>query len=171
MLSTLQNAFVPLRTSDVTADDTAMDLSTAGERMTDITKRDVWEISENENGYEIVFLAGGADDDTFGCELWAVAQTGAEGGSIGTLEWDVTGTLGTAWADVTNADSTGYLFADDVTLSEQYSLVTTGVRDQGNNRVCRIFGDLNGKSFLYPRFYTVGGAGEAERINAWIRTY
>jgi hypothetical protein len=166
MLKTIQNAFVPMRTSDVTADDTAMDLSTSGERMTDITTRDIWEFCEGQNNYELIFLAEGADDDVFGCEMWAIDKQG-----LGFLEWDVTGTLGTAWADITLKDSTARLFADDVTIAAQYSCSTTGVRDQGNNRVCRLCGDLNGKRALYPRFYTVGGAGEAERINAWIRTY
>ncbi|HIJ71153.1 MAG TPA: hypothetical protein HPP87_07295 [Planctomycetes bacterium] len=171
MTHTQINGYVPLRSSDVTADDDALVPETLGANMlSDFTNRDCLDLDEAWNNGEIICWAEGVDNDTFGVEIWGLAK-GPYTRRIGTLMADITGTLGTAIADVSNPDNTSRLFADDMTISEQYHLTDISAHDNNDNRICKLTVDFNGLSGLCARFYNVGGAGEAERINLWMRPF
>ena len=127
MLHTMQTQYTKMRPTDVTTDDISIDGSTSGYRLTDITERDVIEYDPAANGIEIIFSAEGANGDTFGAYIWNIAQ-----GGIAERVAEITCALGTAWADMTNADSTTRLFADTVTISTEYHLKEVTVADSGN---------------------------------------
>jgi len=166
MMYTMQNIFEKMRKNDVTADDTAFDGSTSGSRYTDITQRDVYFFDPATNGVEIVFSGEGADGNVFGAELYLVTTDG----------WadkvaDITGAAGTAWADMTNADSTARLFVDTITITDEYHLKEVTVADSGNNRFAKVGLDTLGARGAYVCFHTIGGVGEIARITPWIRFF
>jgi len=163
---TIQASFEKMRSADVTADDTAIDGSTSGYRLTDITKRDIITFGPETNGIEIMFTAEGVDGDVFGAKIWNISNEG-----IALKVADITGALGTAWADITNADNTTRLFADSITIDAEYHLKEVTVADTANNRMARIGLDTLGCKGSYVEFHTVGGAGEAERITPWYRFF
>ncbi len=164
--SVMQNGYNRMRKQDVTADDAAFDGSSSGARYTDITKREVFFFDTGANVVEIMFYGEGDDGDTFGVEIWNVIK-----GGYAEYVADITGALGTAYADITNRDSTERLFADDVTISDSDHLKGVTIADQGNNRYSKItyspFGAIGG----CVRFYNVGGVGEVARIVPMIRFF
>jgi hypothetical protein len=165
------NGYIPLRNADVTADDTALTLDTAGHaKITDITRRNFLELDPAWTGGEFIVWGEGVENDTFGVELWGLA-VGPGGRKIGCLMADITGTLGTCIADVTNPDSTSCLFSDDMTISDQHHISDISSHDAGNDRICKLKTEFNGLFGLYGRFYNVGSAGETDRVNMWMRPY
>ncbi len=167
MMYTMQNRFIKMRTADVTADDTAIDGSTSGYRLTDITKRDVIEYDPACNGIEIVFSAEGADNNTFGARIWNFTNDG-----IAQKAADITGALGTAWADLTNADNTSRLWADSITIDAEFHIKEVTVADTANNRIARVGMDTVGYRGGYVEFHNVGGGGaEVNRITPWYRFF
>ena len=172
VVHTMINGFIPLRNADVTADDTALTLDTAGlNKCTDITRsRDWLELDPAWNSAEFIVWSEGVENDTFGVELWGLMKSPGSK-SIGCLLADCTGTLGTCIADVTNPDNTSRLFADDITISAQYHITDFSAHDNDDDRITRIKVEFKGLYGLYSRWYNVGGAGEAERINLWMRPY
>lgn len=163
---TMQNRFVKMRTADVTADDTAIDGSTSGYRLTDITKRDIIEFGPETNGIEIIFSAEGVNNDTFGAGLWVVSQEG-----WGEKAADLTCALGLAWADMTNVDNTSRLFADTATIDAEFHLKDVTVADTGNDRMVRIGLDTLGARGAYVEFHSIGGVGQAKRLTPWYRFF
>ncbi len=166
ILHTMRNPFCPARKLDVTVADTAFDGSTKGARYTDITRRDIYELDEACNGIEVLFAAEADDGDTFGCEILNVTRDG-----LADMVADVTGAVGTAWADMTNIDSTERLFVDDLSISAEYHLKEVTVADQGNNRFAKLGWDTIGARAIYFRFYNVGGGGQCARIRPWVRFF
>lgn len=171
MLNTIQEDYIALRSfGDVTADDTGFDGETSGQRLSNIGQadfsRDILSLGTDANAVEIIGWAEATENASFGCELWGLTWSG-----ITTLIADLTGTAGTAWADVTDVDSSARLFLDDITVSEWGHLRAIGVADGGNDRICKLAFDTLGLWGLYGRFYNVGGANECKRINLWVRPY
>jgi len=169
MLHTLQTSYEPMRSADVTADDTLIDPSgSAGNWLTDFTSRDVYELGPETNGVEIIFWAEADETDYFGCKLW--------GGAVGTPSiaefiCDMSGQAGAAIADVTNPDNTSRLFVDYIYIFDQAHIDMVGLLDssRGNNRIAKLAFDTYGYKFLYPEFYTVGDTTEVHRTNAYLR--
>lgn len=163
---TMQARFLKMRSADVTADDTAIDGSTSGYRLTDITKRDIIEYGPETNGIEIIFSAEGADNDTFGANIWNISCEG-----LALKVADLTCALGTSWADWTNTDNTSRLFADTATIDAEYHLKDVTVCDTGNNRIARIGLDTLGCRGSYVEFHSIGGVGQAKRLTPWYRFF
>lgn len=166
MQYTFQSGFCKMRTADVTADDTAFDGSTAGARYTDITRRDVIMFDPATNGIEIFFSGEATEGATFGAEIWNITVNG-----LGEKIADLTGAAGSAWADMTNKDSTERLFMDTVTISDEYHLKEVTVADSGNNRFARVGLDTLGSRGGYINFHSIGGANQVKRITPWFRFF
>lgn len=167
----MQNGFVPMRSADVTADDTLLDPTgtTTTAWLSDFTDKDVFELGPECNACEIAFVAEADDTDYFQCNLWGGARMGNQ--AIGVLLCCVTGQAGAAIGDITHADSTARLFIDTITIDSQSHSKTISAIDSGNNRMARLAFDTVGIRYLYPEFEDVGDATECDRINAYIRTF
>lgn len=166
MSHTFQSGFTKMRTEDVTVADTAFDGSNSGARYTDITKRDVVIYDPATNGIEIMFSAEAADGDTFGAEIWNITMDG-----IADKAADITGIVGTAWADITETDSTARLFIDTITIDDEFHLKEVTVADSGNNRFAKVGLDTLGSRGGYVSFHSIGGVGQAKRITPWFRFF
>lgn len=172
-------AWVPLRGDiDVTLDDTAIDGSNPGYRLTDFTvsrgpdstKGGVTDLPPGTHMVQVGFYGEIHNDATgsFGCELWV--------GNPGRTPWqkvcDVTGLAGAGWADMSVPDATNRLFYDDLSVSDTTKWlgeVTTGnLLGDGMGWVCFC---SRGYSMIFPRFYKVGDATEVTRIKALMRCY
>jgi len=113
-----------------------------------------------------VFSGEASDAATFGAEIYLITRDG----------WadkvaDITGAAGTAWADMTNADSSSRLFMDTVTISDEFHLKEVTVADSGNNRYAKVGLDTLGSMGAYVCFHSVGGANEVARITPWVRFF
>lgn len=166
MSHTIQASYSKMRTDDVTADDVAFDGSTSGARYTDITTRDVFIYDPATNGVSIFFSAEATEGATFGAEIWNITNDG-----LAEKCADITGAAGSAWADMTNADSTARLFMDTITISEEFHLKEVTVADSGNNRYAKIGMDTLGGRGGYVSFHSIGGANEVKRITPWVRFF
>ena len=166
MLQTIQASYEKMRSEDVTVDDTGFDGVTKGQRLTDITTRDVFIYDTATNGVSVMFSAEAVDGDTFGAEIWNITNNG-----IADKVADITGIIGTAVADMTNVDDTSRLFGDTVTISEEFHLKEVTVADSGNNRFAKVGWDTLGCRGGYISFHSVGGAGEAKRITPYVRFF
>ena len=154
-----------MRADDVTSDDTALDGSTSGARYTDITSRGYYEFGTEVNGAEVVFSGEADNSDSGSCELWGVTTNG-----IGELIADLSLITGTAWADMTDPDSTARLFVDSITIITENHVKDVTVADSGNNRFAKVGFDTIGYKGIYCRC-TVGDATEISRLTPWIRTF
>lgn len=164
-LHTMQTIYEKMRSADVTTDDTAFDGETSGARYTDITTRDIYEFGPEVNGAEIMFTGEATAGRSFSCEVWGVTL-----GGLGEFMCDLSGLAGTAWADLTDADSSARLFIDSLTIIEEEHVKDITVADSGNNRYAKLGFDTLGYGGAYCRF-TVGDATEVSRITPWIRTW
>jgi hypothetical protein len=155
---------------DVTADDPSIDGLTKGRRLTDFTaNRYLFELQPGAHMVQVGFHAEGPGEDataSFGCELWAAGLD-----KIPQRVCDITGLCGPAIADLSQADLTTRLFYDDLTVADttEWLDVTTGnLLSDGLAWVCF---SSRGARWLWPRFYNVGDATEADRIKALVKEY
>jgi len=106
----------------------------------------------------IIYVTDTSDNYDFGFKVWGYAgdKSPAE------LLCDVSGIIGTShYADGTSVpDSTTNLWADTMTVTTTH-IKDWSANDSGNNRICKLSGDIVGYTILYGEFYDVSGAGEA----------
>ncbi|KPL25606.1 MAG: hypothetical protein AMJ75_00410 [Phycisphaerae bacterium SM1_79] len=154
------------RIVDVTADDTAVDGTTSGYKYTEITKRDIYEFSPGVEGCVLVF-SGEADDTDYGeCRIWGVSNDG-----VGSFICDLTLKTGTAFADMTNADSSARLWVDTITVDSQAWLGDVSVVDTGGNRMASVHFKTFGLRGIFCQFSDIGDVTEISRIVPWVRSW
>ena len=166
MSHTIQNSYVKLRSADVTKADVTMDGGVAGSKLTEVTERDIFELGTDANGAVLVFSGEGVDGDTFDGFIWGVTNEG-----WGEAIAEISATLGTAIADMTNKDATERLFVDSITITAKYHVKEVTVADSGNNRYAKLGWDTLGLKGMYVCVTAVGGAGEVDRLTPWVRTF
>lgn len=155
---------------DCTADDTALDGVTAGLRLTDFTKnRVLTELQPGRHLVQVGFYAEGPGEDataSFGCELWAAGRD-----KIPQKVCDITGLCGPSIADMTNRDYTLRMFYDDLTVADATLWGDVTTRNLLSDGLGAVEFSSHGSAYLWPRFYKVGDATEAERIKALVKEY
>jgi hypothetical protein len=166
MIHTIQNSYTKLRKLDITEADVTMDGGVAGSKLTEVTDRDYVEFGTDVNGIALVFSGEAVDGDTFDAFVWGVTN---EGWAEAIAE--ISGTVGTAIADVTNADNTSRLFVDTINIKDEFHLKDVTVADSGNNRYAKLGWDTLGLKGMYICVTAVGGAGEVDRLTPWVRTF
>lgn len=166
MMNTIQNSFVKLRKDDITQADATMEPAVLVSKLTSVTERSYFEFGTDVNGVAMMFTGEGVDGDTFDGFVWGVTNDGwAEAIA------EISGTLGTAIADVTNADNTSRLFTDTIEIKQEFHLKEVTVADSGNNRFAKLGWDTLGLKGVYICVTAVGSAGEVDRLTPWVRTF
>jgi len=173
MNAKMRNCFVPLRTADVSADDTAMDTSTTGTTYWDLTKKDPYELQPTDNGIEIIFMGEGDDTDYFGCRVFGKNPFGPAQALC-----EISGHYGAAMCPndgSATVDATGYHMAETILLDASNCFrrdVTISVSDCSANRAASLnIANTVGFTHLYFEFYNVGDTTEIHNITPWGRTY
>jgi hypothetical protein len=167
MNAIMRNGFVPLRAADVSADDTAMDTSTAGTTFWDMTRKDCYELQPTDNGIEVIFLGEGDDTDYFGCRVFGKSP----GGPAQAL-CEISGHYGAAMATV---DATAYHMAETILLEASNCFrgdASISVSDCSGDRAASLnMASVWGFKHLYFEFYNVGDTTEVHNITPYGRTY
>lgn len=166
MLSTIQNSYVTLRSADITAADVTMDGGVKGSKLTEVTERDIVEFGTDVNGVILMFSGEAVDGDTFDGFVWGVTNEG-----IAEAICEISGTVGTAIADMTDVDATERLFVDTIEIKQEFHIKEVTVADSGNNRYAKLGWDTLGLKGMYVCVTAVGGAGEVDRLTPWVRTF
>lgn len=156
-LETRNIVWSPLRT-DVTADDTALDGTTAGLTFQfDDKPAAAKKVGTELNGVEILFYGTDAADETCNFKVYAYR---ANGPAI--LVCTGVAVLGTA------LHSTGTYYADTLEITDYWS--TCHVLDSGNNRIARLTFDLRGYQWVYVEI-DIPAASQVASISAEISGY
>lgn len=173
MNAVMRNGFVPLRSADVSADDTAMDTSTATRTYWDMTSKDVFELQPGDNGIEVLFMGEGDDTDYFGARVFGKSPYGPA-----QCLCEISGHYGAAMCPndgSATVDATGFHMAETILLDASNTFrrdVTISVSDCSMNRAASLnIGNTFGFKHLYFEFYNVGDSTEVHNITPWGRTY
>lgn len=171
MLHTFQGGWLPLRTADVSADDTALDPTLANYTFFDLTKRDAHRLDPGANGMEVVFLGEGDDTDYFGCRIFGKSPFGPAERIA-----EISGHYGTALAPndgSVTVDSTTYKIAETILLdgSNVFHVRDVTVADCSANRAAKLHFDTAGMTHVYFEFYNVGDTTEVHNIRPYGRYY
>lgn len=172
MNQTIQKGYVPMRSNDVTADDTLLESTATTYRYGEFTKRDVFLLGPEFNACEIIFVAEADDTDYFQCRIWGGG--GKTDGRMTVAEFicDMTGQAGTAYAgDLTLGDPSDLRFIDTLTIDTQGHIKTASIADSATNRVAKLAFDTVGLTWLYAEFEDVGDTTEVHRIMPYIRPF
>ena len=167
MQHTIRGSYAPMRSGDVTTDDTALDGETAGYTYHWKDKpKEAFQLGEEYNKCEIIFTAGyecadstdnadASDGGNFAFKFYSYTENGpAE------FLADISGTVGTARI----ADSTLALYVDRLTIASQQHPEAVASKDNGNNRIAKLVFDTCGFKYLYAEGYDVSHAPRP-----WIR--
>ena len=168
MLHTFQSAYVPLRSAEVTSDDTPIDGTTAW----DLTSKDCYELDPAYNGICIMFAGEMTDGAQTTCHIHGQSINGpAEKIAEISLTAGTVYFKGRVPKGTTDIDSTTYLHIDTIAAdtTNDFHIRDTDYFDSGNNRVAKFKFDTTGLKFLLCEFTQVAGANEPTRITPYAR--
>jgi len=171
-LHTIQQGYVPLRSAEVTTDESPLDSSTSGNTFWDMTDKDVYELGEEANGICVYFAAGDTGDGSVGtCHAFGKAVHGpAEKIAEMSLTFGAAYWQGTLPGEGTSkADSTEYLMVDTIAIdsTNEFHIRDVDYFDTANNRAAKLTFDTTGLKFLYFCFTK----SSAHRIVPYGRVY
>jgi len=170
VLHTIQASYEPMRSGDVTTDDTALDGETDGYTYhCEDRPKEAYKLGPEYNSCEIIFTGGyecadntenadTTDGGNFAFKFYGYAEHGP-------AEYlcDVSGTIGLARI----SDSTLALYADTLTIASQAHIKTISTADAaGSDRIAKLIFDTCGLRYIYAEGYDVSYAPRP-----WIRPF
>lgn len=171
----MQGGWIPLRPSECSADDTALDPTEAGTTLWDFTSKSYVTIGPEANEMIVIFVGEGDDSDSFACNVWAKAEGPGPAEKI----CEVTGHYGVGFsvdpasANLQGADVTTHKVADNLVMEATNNLHygDVSISDVSNGRACRMRIETRGLPHWYFEFYNVGAATEAHTVIPFGRVW
>ncbi len=169
----LQNAWLPLRTAEVTVADNTMDGTTASNTLWDLTLKNFYEVGPEAKTLEIYFAGEGTDNAT------AAAKIYLQGASPPAHRiCDISVRAGSSYfkgkvpnAPFTPKDVTTYLVADTIILDTSNDFYYCDVYDNSMNAVAILQFPVRAHSKVFVEFKSIAGVNQFTRITPYGRSW